>query len=89
VTRFALKDLSSNSYLETSLALNGLCTIATPDLGRDLAPDLIAMMNHSRAYIRKRVILCLYKVFLKYPDALRVAFPRLKDRLEDHDPCMY
>ncbi|ORY48698.1 Adaptor protein complex AP-3 delta subunit [Rhizoclosmatium globosum] len=87
-TNLIKKDLNSNNYLETALALNGLCTIVTPDLGRDLSPDLIAMMNHSRPYIRKRVILCLYKVFLKYPEALRVAVPRLKDRLEDVDPSV-
>ena len=28
----------------------------------------------------------MYKVFVKFPDALRPAFPRLKDRLEDPDP---
>jgi hypothetical protein len=28
----------------------------------------------------------LYKIFLKYPDALRPAFPRLKEKLEDPDP---
>ena len=31
-------------------------------------------------------MLILYKVFLKYPDALRPAFPRLRERLEDTDP---
>lgn len=28
----------------------------------------------------------MYKVFLKYPEALRPAFPRLKEKLEDPDP---
>jgi hypothetical protein len=28
----------------------------------------------------------LYKIFLTYPDALRPAFPRLKEKLEDPDP---
>ena len=28
----------------------------------------------------------MYKVFLKFPDALRPAFPRLKEKLEDPDP---
>lgn len=28
----------------------------------------------------------LYKIFLKYPDALKPAFPRLKEKLEDPDP---
>jgi len=31
-------------------------------------------------------VLVLYKVFLKFPDALRPAFPRLKEKLEDPDP---
>ncbi|KAJ3161976.1 AP-3 complex subunit delta-1 [Geranomyces michiganensis] len=87
-TNLIKKDLSSNNYNETALALHGLGMIVTPDLGRDLVTDLIAMMNHSRPYIRKRVILVLYRVFLKYPEALRLAFPRLKDKLDDPDPAV-
>ena len=84
---FNRQDLSSNNYLETATALNGLAQIVTPDLARDLCPDLISMLSHSRPYIRKRVILVLYKVFLKHPEALRLAFPRLKEKLQDPDPC--
>lgn len=39
-----------------------------------------------KPYIAKKAILLLYKVFLKNPDALRAAFPRLKKKLEDPDP---
>ncbi|TPX61442.1 hypothetical protein PhCBS80983_g01081 [Powellomyces hirtus] len=87
-TNLIKKDLSSNNYNETALALHGLAMIVTPDLGRDLTSDLIAMMNHSRPYIRKRVILVLYRVFLKYPEALRLAFPRLKEKLDDPEPAV-
>ncbi|KAJ3041525.1 AP-3 complex subunit delta-1 [Rhizophlyctis rosea] len=87
-TNLIKKDLSSNNYLETATALNGLAQIVTPDLARDLCPDLISMLNHSRPYIRKRVILVLYKVFLKHPEALRLAFPRLKEKLQDPDPSV-
>ena len=31
----------------------------------------------------------MFKVFVKFPDALRPAFPRLKERLEDPDPGYY
>jgi AP-3 complex subunit delta-1 len=31
----------------------------------------------------------MYKVFLCFPEALRPAFPRLKDKLEDPDPGKY
>ncbi|KAJ3014819.1 AP-3 complex subunit delta-1 [Thoreauomyces humboldtii] len=87
-TNLIKKDLSSNNHAETALALHGLAAIVTPDLGRDLTPDLMAMMNHSRPYIRKRVMLVLYRVFLKYPEALRLAFPRLKEKLDDSDPAV-
>ena len=43
-------------------------------------------MAHSKPYIRKKAILMMYKLFLVYPDALRAAFSRLKERLEDSDP---
>lgn len=43
-------------------------------------------LSSSRPYTRKRAVLLLYKIFLKYPEALRPTFPRLKDKLEDPDP---
>ncbi|KAI9091451.1 Clathrin/coatomer adaptor, adaptin-like protein, partial [Phlyctochytrium arcticum] len=87
-TNLIKKDLSSNNFMESALALHGLASIVTPDLGRDLCTDLIGMLNHSRPYIRKRVILVLFRVFLKYPDALRQAYPRLKEKLDDPDPSV-
>ncbi|PNJ03178.1 AP3D1 isoform 4, partial [Pongo abelii] len=43
-------------------------------------------MSHTKPYIRKKAVLIMYKVFLKYPESLRPAFPRLKEKLEDPDP---
>lgn len=43
-------------------------------------------LSSSRPYVRKRCVLLLYKIFLKYPDSLRPTFPRLKEKLEDPDP---
>lgn len=67
------------------MALNGLANFMTADLARDLSSDVLVMMTHSRPLIRKKATLVLYKVFLKYPEALRPAFPRLKDKLTDED----
>ena len=83
------QDLASNNAKETVLAIHALAQIVTPALARDLHQDLVIMLNHSQAYVRKRAIITLYRVFLKYPDALRVAFPRLKDRLDDADPSNF
>lgn len=43
-------------------------------------------LSSTKPYIRKKAVLLMYKVFLSFPDALRPAFPRLKEKLEDPDP---
>jgi AP-3 complex subunit delta-1 len=81
------KDLSSVPG-DTALALAGLSQFVTPDLARDLTQELNAMLNHSRAAIRKRVVLALFKVIRQYPEALPYCLPRLKEKLEDPDPSV-
>ncbi|RUS21844.1 adaptin N terminal region-domain-containing protein [Endogone sp. FLAS-F59071] len=87
-TNLIKKDLGSSNPLDIGITINGLSHILTPDLARDLCQDLVSMLNHSRPYIRKKVVLVLYKVFLKFPEGLRLSFPRLKERLEDPDPSV-
>jgi AP-3 complex subunit delta-1 len=53
----------------------------------DLFSDLLPMLNHSKAYVRKKSVLVMDKILLQYPDALRVAFPRLQEMLDDADIC--
>ena len=48
--------------------------------------SLLYQMTSSRPYLRKKAVLIMYKVFLQFPEALRPAFPRLKEKLEDPDP---
>ena len=57
----------------------------TSDLARDLHPEIIAMLNHSRPAIRKRAVVALYKVVVNYPDVTSVALPRLAEKLSDSD----
>ncbi|ELR18756.1 adaptin subfamily protein [Acanthamoeba castellanii str. Neff] len=77
--------LTTSLFKKALTVPNHLANICTPDLARDLAADIVAILNSSRAYLRKKGILVLYKIFLKFPEALRPSFPRLKDRLEDTD----
>ncbi|KAJ6502639.1 adaptin N terminal region-domain-containing protein [Mycena vulgaris] len=84
-TNLLKKDLTSTPA-EISITLNGLSHIVTPDLARDLSPELITMLTHSRAQIRKRAILALYKVIVQYPEALQQGVARLKEKLDDPDP---
>merc|ERR1712123_38089 len=80
------KDLSSTSMYEAGLTLSSLSCFLSPDLARDMANDVMSLLTSTKPYLRKKGVLLLYKVFLRYPEALRPAFPRLKEKLEDPDP---
>ncbi|KAL0485649.1 hypothetical protein AKO1_011890, partial [Acrasis kona] len=82
------KDLKSSEQYECGFALTTLSNVCTPDLGRDLVSEVVTLLNSTRPYIRKKAILCLYKIFIQYPDALRPAFPRLKEKLADTHPSV-
>jgi AP-3 complex subunit delta-1 len=77
--------LSSNPH-DVAAALDGLSNFVTPDLARDVSADMFAMLNHSRAHVRKRAVLTLFKIFLKYPETLEQNYGRLREKLEDPDP---
>jgi AP-3 complex subunit delta-1 len=76
--------LNSTQY-ECGLAINCLANIATKDLARDCISDLVLLMNHTRPYIRKKAVLCMYKLYVKFPQGLRLTFEKLKERLDDMD----
>jgi len=87
-TNLIRKDFSTKNMYEAGLALNCISNVCTPDLARDLAADTVSMLSNSKPYVRKRAVLALYRIFLNFPDSLRPAFPRLKERLEDSDPSV-
>lgn len=47
-------------------------------------------MSHSHANIRKKTLVTLYRLALVYPEALRAAWPKIKERLMDpgEDPSV-
>merc|ERR1719346_897298 len=79
------KDFGGKSMYETGLAISCLSSICTPQISRDMVQDLMAMLSSARAYVRKKTVLCLYRIFLKDPPSLRTCFPKLKERLSDED----
>ncbi|TFY71813.1 hypothetical protein EVG20_g1192 [Dentipellis fragilis] len=83
-TNLVKKDLTSTPA-DVAVTLNGLSHIVSPDLARDLAHDLVGLLNHSRPHIRKRAVIAVYKVLVKYPEATPFALTRLKEKLDDQD----
>ena len=84
VTALLKKDLMSNNQYEVGLALYCLASVCTPDLAKDLVSDVVNLLSNQRAYIRKKAALCLYKIFIQFPEALRPAYPKLKEKLDDN-----
>ncbi|XP_072936013.1 AP-3 complex subunit delta [Epargyreus clarus] len=85
-TNMIRKDLNAQNQYEAGLALSGLSCFISHDLARDLANDIMTLMSSTKPYLRMKAVLMMYKVFLRYPEALRPAFPKLKEKLEDPDP---
>ncbi|KAF8571885.1 hypothetical protein P879_02108 [Paragonimus westermani] len=80
------KDLCSANMYDAGIALSGLSCFMTSDLAMDLHNDILILTTSTKPYLRKKAVLLLYKVFLNHPEALRVCFPKLKEKLEDPDP---
>eukprot|EP00252_Welwitschia_mirabilis_P010701 TRINITY_DN2413_c0_g1_i2.p1 TRINITY_DN2413_c0_g1~~TRINITY_DN2413_c0_g1_i2.p1 ORF type:complete len:1029 (-),score=200.68 TRINITY_DN2413_c0_g1_i2:5-3091(-) len=79
------KDLTSTNEHEVSLALECLSRIASPDLARDLTPEIFTLLSSSKALLRKKATAVLLRIFEKSPDAVKVAFKRLVGNMEDSD----
>lgn len=68
-----------------SLPLITLPNIITPSLAMSLLPDVLSRISHSHAVARKKAVVCLYRLALVYPEALKLAWPKIKDRLMDDE----
>ncbi|KAI6037468.1 armadillo-type protein [Pisolithus microcarpus] len=68
---------SSKIHLEIKVAitLNGLSSIVTPDLARDLGPEVFNVLSHSHPHIPGRA-----------PEALPQGYHPIAGRLDDPDP---
>ncbi|XP_053205215.1 AP-3 complex subunit delta-1-like [Panonychus citri] len=85
-TNMIRKDLNSQNMYDAGCAMSSLACFISTDISRDLANDVMTLLTSTKPYLRKKAVLLMYKIFLKYPEALKPAFPRLKEKLEDPDP---
>ncbi|KIK11318.1 hypothetical protein PISMIDRAFT_19627, partial [Pisolithus microcarpus 441] len=61
----------SPSPAEVASTMNHLSSVVTPDVARDIGPEVFIMLNHFHPHIRKRAVLTLYRVCEKH--SLRVS----------------
>ena len=82
-TNLLQKDLTSPLPTTISLPLMIIPHVVTPSLALSLLADLLPRLTHSHATIRKKTIVTLYRLALVYPETLRPAWPKIKERLLD------
>ncbi|KAH8588411.1 adaptin N terminal region-domain-containing protein [Bisporella sp. PMI_857] len=89
-TNLLKKDLSSTSPTTIALPIITLPHIITPSLALSVLSDLLPRLTHSHPAIRKKTIVTLYRLALVYPETLRPAWPKIKERLMDEgeDPSV-
>ena len=84
-TNLIKKDLHSAQPLDVQAALHGLSHIMTQELAQHLSDDIILMLSHTRAPVRKRAVLVLHAVILRCPEVLDRTYERLRDLLCDEN----
>ncbi|KAH6689530.1 AP-3 complex subunit delta [Plectosphaerella plurivora] len=84
-TNLLKKDLASPHPTTITLPMVTLPHVITPSLALSTLSDLLPRLSHSHPNIRKKVIVTLYRLALVYPETLRAAWPKIKERLMDKD----
>ncbi|KAI1075222.1 Adaptor protein complex AP-3 delta subunit [Whalleya microplaca] len=89
-TNLLKKDLTAASTTTIALPIISLPHVITPSLALSVLPDLLPRLSHTHPTIRKKTIVTLYRLALVYPETLRAAWPKIKERLMDknEDPSV-
>ncbi|KAI1312846.1 adaptin N terminal region-domain-containing protein [Xylaria venustula] len=89
-TNLLKKDLTAASTTTISLPIVTLPHVITPSLALSVLPDILPRLSHTNPTIRKKTIVTLYRLALVYPETLRAAWPKIKERLMDRseDPSV-
>ncbi|KAF2083854.1 Adaptor protein complex AP-3 delta subunit [Saccharata proteae CBS 121410] len=84
------KDINSPTPNTIALPLMAIPHVINPSMANSLLSDLLPRLTHSYPAIRKKTIVTLYRLALVYPETLRPAWPKIKERLQDgnEDPSV-
>lgn len=77
------KDLESNNQYIVAVALNAVGEICTPFMSRELAPEIIKLLNNPNPYIKKKAALACSKVIRKNPEFLETISDKISNFFDD------
>lgn len=75
----------SSSLTTMALPIVALPHVITASLAMSVLSDLLPRLTHSSPSVRKKTIVTLYRLALVYPETLRPAWPKIKERLMDEN----
>lgn len=76
-------DLNSPTQFVVGLALCTLGAIASAEMARDLAAEIEKLMKSPNAYIRKKAVLCAFRIIRRVPELMEIFLPATRSLLSE------
>uniref|UniRef100_A0A1I8G9S6 AP-1 complex subunit gamma n=1 Tax=Macrostomum lignano TaxID=282301 RepID=A0A1I8G9S6_9PLAT len=83
VTNSVKNDMNHSTQYIASLALSTLGSICSPEMSRDLAGEVQALIKSNNAYLRKKAALCALRIIQKIPDIMEMYIPCARSLLNE------
>lgn len=75
--------MNSPTQFVVGLALCTLGAIASAEMARDLAAEIEKLMKSPNAYIRKKAVLCAFRIIRRVPELMEIFLPATRSLLSE------
>ncbi|XP_055639073.1 AP-1 complex subunit gamma-1-like [Toxorhynchites rutilus septentrionalis] len=83
LTNCLKNDLNNSTQFIVGAALCTLAAIASPEMARDLTQDIERLIASSNTFLRKKAILCAFRMIRRVPELIEDYLPKCSQFLND------